>query len=186
MKIGIVRHVKVEDHTTKYWMSAQQFRDWVDHYNRASIEENAMITASDWDCCYSSDMNRAIQTTNKLFHGEPVITSLLREIEIAPLFQTKLKLHLNMWLLLGRAGWIFNHSSQENRSLTSIRANQVLDMIEEGCKERNILIVTHGAFMMVFRKVLIERGYRGDIFYKPEHGKIYTFEKEKGAYDGKN
>ena len=186
MKIGIVRHFKVEEHTTKYWMSAQQFSEWVDHYNRASIEENTMITASDWDCCYSSDMDRALQTTERLYQGKPVITPHLREIDIKPLFQTRLKLHLNMWLFLGRAGWIFNHPSQESRSLTSNRANHILNEIEEGYKGRNVLIVTHGAFMMVLRKALIERGYIGDRFYKPENGRVYIFKKEKGVYDGEN
>jgi len=182
MRIGVVRHYKVVDDTTNYWMSSKEFSQWVAHYNRASIEGTTSITASDWDSCYSSDMDRAVKTAEQLFNGEAVVTSLLREIEINPLFQTNVKLHRSMWLLLGRLGWIFNHSSQENRPSTSIRANRLIDLIEESNANRNVLIVTHGAFMIVLKRVLLQRGYRGDSFNKPENGKIYMYEKDVDSH----
>jgi len=182
MKIGVVRHYKVADNTTNYWMSSKEFSQWVDHYNQASIEGNTTVAASNWDCCYSSDMDRAVKTAEQLFNGEAVITSLLREIDINPLFQTNVKLHRSMWLLLGRLGWMFNHFSQENRRATTIRANAVIDVIEQSNANQNVLIVTHGAFMIVLRKVLVQRGYRGDSFYKPKNGKIYIYEKDVDSH----
>lgn len=73
-----------------------------------------------------------------------------------------------MWLLMGRLAWYFSHSSQvERRSETLDRAKQILDWIEERYRNRNVLVVSHGAFMKVLTQELSRRGYRGKGFVKP-------------------
>ncbi|WP_019636556.1 histidine phosphatase family protein [Paenibacillus fonticola] len=90
------------------------------------------------------------------------------------------KVHLNLWLLLGRFGWLLEHRSQENKQFTIERARTFLNMIEANKHKRShnqVLIVTHGAFMKVLRHELLHRGYIGDRFSTPRNGEIYIFEK---------
>ncbi|UNK17001.1 histidine phosphatase family protein [Paenibacillus sp. N3/727] len=178
MRVGLVRHYKVIDHTTNYWMSSKDFTDWITQYNTADIYlQNKITTHQNWERCYSSDMIRAIRTAESIYNGDLIITDLLREIEIGPLFQSNHKLHINMWLIFGRLGWFFKHRSQENKTSTFIRAKKLLDTIE-GRGDREVLIVSHGAFMTLLRRELLRRGYKGDRFTKPINGKIYTYMKE--------
>ncbi|WP_152393107.1 histidine phosphatase family protein [Paenibacillus guangzhouensis] len=179
MKIGLMRHYKVLINTTKNWMSSHDFSEWVKQYDQSDIDLSNPIRANlNWDVCYTSDMQRAIKTAETIHYGELITTNQLREIQINPMFHANVKLHLNIWLILGRMGWLINHHSQENKYLTRMRAKTLLNTVEENCKnDENVLIVTHGAFMTVLRQELLHRGYIGDTFTKPKNGWIYTFEK---------
>nr|WP_251376991.1 histidine phosphatase family protein [Paenibacillus sp. YPG26] len=127
-------------------------------------------------------MTRAIHTAGTIHQGDIIITEELREIDIRPFFNRNLKLHLNMWLILGRVGWILRHRSQEDKILTMDRAKKIITMIEDRHeKNEKVLIVTHGAFMTVLRRELINRGYKGGSFTKPVNGKIYKFSKRRNS-----
>jgi len=181
MRIGLVRHFKVVDSTRRYWMTARKFGEWVTHYDRADVDLAAPADSPvEWDRCYSSDMIRAVRTAERLYSKPISQTELLREIGIGPVFGgTRLKLHLNLWLMLGRIGWLLNHPSQERRGDTLARARQIIDKVErENGGKSNVLLVTHGAFMPLLRRELIGRGYRGDWFARPENGRIYTYRIE--------
>lgn len=179
MIIGLVRHYKVLINTLGYWMTSVEFREWIDLYNESNIDcTNLTITDVNWDACYSSNMTRAIHTAGTIHQGEIIITEDLREIDINPFFNLKIKLHLNMWLILGRIGWILKHHSQEDRTQTMERAKKIITMIEDRHENyENVLIVSHGAFMTALRRELMNRGYKGDSFAKPKNGKIYKFLK---------
>ena len=177
MRIGLMRHYKVSINNNKIWMDSVDFSNWVKQYDQSNIYINSSFdTKFSWDVCYSSDMIRAIKTAEAIYKGRIIKTKQLREIEINPLFDSRMRFHLNVWLILGRFGWLLNHPSQENKNSTLLRARAFLDDVEENNQEHhNVLIVSHGAFMTVLKQELNRRGYRGDKFAKPQNGRIYTY-----------
>ncbi|MCI3922157.1 histidine phosphatase family protein [Paenibacillus sp. TRM 82003] len=179
MRIGLVRHYRVMDDTTKLWMTSSEFARWVAHYNECEVEcLEPAVDDAEWEACYASDLPRAVKTAEKLYaRGNLSITKLLREIETGPLFPSRWKLHRSLWLILGRLGWLVNHASQEPKAGTYARARAILDQLESN-GHGNILVVTHGAFMTVLRRELRRRGFEGDKFLKPRNGKVYLFRKK--------
>lgn len=177
MKIGLVRHSKVIDTTTKRWMTSADFDRWVKHYDTSEVYGTDTIPNGDWDCCYSSDQQRAVTTAGILYQGEINQTELLREISICSVASSNWRLHHIIWLALARLGWLVNHSSQEAKASTLMRAKKIIDQIELQSGD-STLVVSHGAFMGVLRKELRRRGYRGAYFFVPVNGKIYLFTKE--------
>lgn len=179
MRIGLIRHFKVQVPKGTSWMSSIEFEEWVARYDVAPIEhDSASDIGSEWEICYSSDMNRAVRTAESLYQGEIVQTEALREIGIGPLFRTHFKIHISLWLLLGRMGWLWHHRSQERKTETLRRAKEFLTSLEAR-GHRNVLVVTHGAFMTVLRDELLRDGYSGERFIHPTNGKLYSFRKER-------
>lgn len=176
MRIGLVRHFKVVDDTKGLWMTSQQFDRWVEHYEQCDIAIHDNIERAKWDCCYSSDQQRAVKTAVHFYDGEIVKTALLREVNIRSITTTRLKLHRSVWLVVGRIGWLLNHSTQEEKKMTLLRAKEIIDEIES-TPYSNVLVTSHGAFMTVLRRELRRRGYKGKYFFKPKNGKLYLFEK---------
>src|SRR5690606_8071856 len=121
MKLGIVRHFRVIDSTGKRWLNAQEFNEWVEHYERCDIETNYSHPLSQWDACYSSDQQRALKTAGYLFEGKVIKTKLLREIGISSVFRTSWRLPRMTWLVIGRIGCLFNHPSQEGMRAVMVR-----------------------------------------------------------------
>ena len=94
---------------------------------------------------------------------------------MAPVFHTKARLHIGIWLALSRMAWWFSHRSQpENKSGTMSRVSRVLDEIESRPSEHT-LIVGHGMFMKAMQQQLRRRGYVGPSFGKPRNGTIYHY-----------
>jgi len=179
MKIYLVRHFKVDYRPSKTWMNSNEFNQWVNIYNESELlEETEMINKTELsDFCLSSDLRRAIKTAETLHNGLITTSTLLREIDVKAVFKTRMRLHYNIWLLMGRLAWYFSHGSQsETREQTILRVRNIIDMIEAR-KESNILVVSHGALMRYLAKELRKRGYRGRRFLKPENGERYIFER---------
>lgn len=180
MKIGLVRHFKVIHKWDREWMTSDQFNAWVEAYNNAEIEQSDLdYDYSEWNVCISSDLPRAIQTAETIYPGPIIATNRLREIEVQSIHPLgNLKLHYHMWLLMGRLAWYLSHRSQaERRSETRKRAGHIIDWIEEHYRDRNVLVVSHGAFMKVLTQVLYSRSYRGKGLVQPRNGAMYIFEK---------
>ncbi|WP_259473515.1 hypothetical protein [Clostridium estertheticum] len=92
MNIGLVRHFKVSCYT-KMFMTSADFKQWVKQYDNSDITENKFkIGNIKWDKCFLSDLSRAIKTSQSIFKGEIIKTQLLREVPIAPIFNTNIKL----------------------------------------------------------------------------------------------
>jgi len=72
--------------------------------------------------------------------------------------------------------WLFNHKSQpvSKRELQT-RISDTLDKILSS--KENTLIVSHGGVMMLLRKELLRRGFRGPEFKIANNGELYLFEK---------
>ncbi|EHB68487.1 MULTISPECIES: histidine phosphatase family protein [Paenibacillus] len=178
--IGIVRHFKVTYKPENKWMTAKQFNNWVEEYDKAEIQiANNISNDRKWDVCYCSNQSRATRTAKVIFDGEIIITDQLREIGITAVSKSKIKLHLTIWLILARIAWFLSHKSQEESKLQTLsRAKLILDEIEQKYSETNVLIVSHGAFIKTLTKELDRRGYKGKVDIKPRNGKLYTYNKQ--------
>ncbi|MBD7911637.1 phosphoglycerate mutase family protein [Clostridium cibarium] len=177
MNIGLVRHFKVDCYT-KMFMTSDDFNKWIKQYDDSDVIENKFeIGNIKWHKCFSSDLSRAIKTSKAIFRSEITRTPLLREVPIAPICKTNIKLPYVFWCVSGRLGWLFNHKSQiETKKDTIRRVNEFLDSIEnEG--DRNILIVCHGFFMNMLQKELKRRGFVGENVRKPKNGRLYLYKK---------
>ncbi len=175
MLIGLVRHFEV-DCFHRALMNSTDFRDWVDQYDCSPIKTMDLQAAPGaWDKCYCSDLSRAIETAQHIHNGDIIKSELIREVPIAPVFKTNIKLPYLFWLVAGRLAWYCSQQSQpETLSQTKDRVRRfVTGILEEG----NILIVTHGFLIMQIQKELYNQGFSGKGVTRAKYGEIYVFEK---------
>lgn len=177
MRIGLVRHFEV-DCSHKLLMSAEEFREWAQRYDCSPIKVgNLLIDQDKWDTCYCSDLSRALETAHCIYKGNIIKSKLIREVPMAPIAKSSIKLPYLLWLIAGRLAWRYAHQSQpETITQTKERVKEFLASIME---EYNVLIVTHGFLMMQIQEQLIASGFVGERFTRAKHGKVYVFEKDQ-------
>jgi len=177
MKVGLIRHFKVTRGYPDNRVTAEELLKWVEEYDASEVEENDLdLKNIDWKRCYASDLPRAVKTAEKAFKGDITFLKELREITVAPIFPPNRRLPLKLHLLSIRMAWLFNHKSQpvSKRELQT-RISDTLDKILSS--KENTLIVSHGGVMMLLRKELLRRGFRGPEFKIANNGELYLFEK---------
>jgi len=177
MRIGLIRHFKVDLEITKF-MTSKEYNEYMAHYDKAGVIVNELVIDKDWDKCYCSNMSRAITTAKTVYHGEIIISDKLMEIPTAAFINTKFPLPYLLWGVLNRFAWLGNLVSQPEKKLATLkRVNEILDTIlkEESC---NILIVSHAGALHEIRKILIKKGFRGERFLGARNGKLYVYKNE--------
>ena len=178
MYIGLVRHFKV-DCNAQAFMTSDDFEKWVMEYDNSDVIENKFETKNiKWDKFFSSDLPRAIKTSETIFNGEIIKTKLLREVPLSPIYKTNLKLPHRFWCLVARMAWSFHHKSQsETKKDTQKRINEFLNNLDKE-SDSNILIVCHGFFIKMLEKEIKRRGFRGrNILIFPKNGTLYVYKK---------
>lgn len=179
MKIGLVRHFEV-DCSHKCVLSDEEFQEWVRQYDCSPIRIADMpVYKYNWEKCYCSNLPRAIETAQYIYRGVITESALIREVPIAPIFTSRIKLPYIFWLIAGRVAWRFSHSSQpETVKQTRDRVQQFIsELILKS--EASVLVVTHGFLMTQIQKELSNMGFIGDSFKRAKCGKVYLFENEK-------
>ncbi|MBB6713301.1 histidine phosphatase family protein [Clostridium gasigenes] len=176
MKIGIVRHFKV-DYKHKKIMDSNDFEKYITSYDNAEVIENKInINCDDWDKCYCSDLARTIKTAESIYGESLENTELLREVTMYPLIKSQLKIPSFIWSISSRIAWKINHKSQlEAINDTSERAKSFLNKLDVN-KSENILIVSHGFFLITLIKELKELGFKGKIPKKIKNGYLYILQ----------
>lgn len=177
MNIGLVRHFKVNCDVS-FLMTANEFIEWVKKYDNSNVVENEFTSENiKWDKCFSSDLRRATRTSERIFSGDIIKTQLLREVPIAPICKTNLKLPYIFWCISGRVAWFLQHKSQvEKKRDTLKRVNKFLDVIQEE-SNINILVVCHGFLISILQKEIKKRGFEGQKVRRPKNGRLYLFAK---------
>lgn len=179
LKIGLVRHYKVKNAIPeKTWLTPAELLKWFEDYDLSDIEEGETdLSHVEWDICYSSDLSRAEKTAYAIFKGKIIKTDKLREVQAYPIFQANIKLPYQVWAVLVRLAWLFNHSSQKD-SVKAVK-DRINLFLDEAISAENehVLIVSHGALMIFMRKELLKRGFKGPKIGHPKNGILYVFEK---------
>ena len=176
MKIGLIRHFKVDIKKNPF-MTSKQYNEYMKNYDVSDVIPNELVVDKYWEKCYCSSMPRAVTTAKTVYHGEIIITDKLVEIPSAAWTNINIPLPYNFWALANRLAWIVSHVSQpEGRKVTLKRINEILDEILKE-KDKDILIVSHAGTLYEIRKILLKKGFRGDGFTKARNGRLYIFEK---------
>lgn len=175
MKIAIIRHFKV-DYKPKKMMNSYYFEKYIKEYDEANVIKNEINIEEDkYYKCYCSDIERAYITANEVYKGTIEQTNLLREVQMYPIFNTKLKLPAFFWSISSRICWMFNGKSQlETKQKTIERAKEFISKIDF---DNDILIVSHGFFLITLINQLKEIGFKGDVPRKMENGTLYILER---------
>jgi broad specificity phosphatase PhoE len=175
MKIGLVRHFKVKHAYPKtFLVGYDELLQWFDHYNIADIEpQDVGPCGVAWEKCYSSSMPRALQTAQCLFSGDIIQRDDLVELNLLPLMNSYSRRPLLLWALLLRS------KSRASNRITDEFSAKMGAFVDEllRANDGNVLVASHGFVMMFLQKELLRRGFTGDRFNTPAHGKIYVFEK---------
>lgn len=178
MKIGLVRHLEVNSPPKKTFMTSEEFSKWAKEYEARGIKSNAIAkTLNEWPCCICSSSIRTVQTANLIYNGPIKKSDLITEVPIGPVFITNRKLPFIFWLVSGRVAWLLSHKSQqESLKDTITRVKKFISsLISSG--NNDILIVSHGFIMRLIKRELYAKGFTGEKFSSPKHGRLYIFEK---------
>lgn len=177
MKIGLVRHFKVNMKPGEGVLTPAEFEKVMNNYDSADVTPNNLkINNADWDICYSSSLPRALKTAQTIYGGEIITTDLLREVPILPFTKRNFVLPAFIWHTAARIAWFKNKPSQpEGKLQTEERINKFLETINFSNYQR-ILIVSHGFFMSSLFRELITRGFHGNMDVRPRNGKLYVLE----------
>lgn len=178
MKLGLVRHFKVNIKPGEGKLSPSQFEEAMKNYDYADVTSNGLIiNKKEWDICYSSSLPRAVKTVQTIYGGEIITTDLLCEVPILPFTKRNIILPSFVWHAAARFAWFKNKPSQpEGKNQTRKRVEEFLNLINSSGKE-NILIVSHGFFLSSLVRELSKRGFKGEMDMRPRNGKLYTFIK---------
>lgn len=178
MKLGLVRHFKVNIKPGEGKLSSSQFEEAMKNYDFADVTSNGLIiNKNEWDICYSSSLPRAVKTAQTIYNGEIITTDLLREVPILPFTKRNIILPSFIWHTAARIAWFKNKPSQpEGKIQTQKRVEEFLNLINSSGKE-NILIVSHGFFLGSLVRELLKRGFKGEMDMRPRNGKLYTIIK---------
>jgi len=175
MQIGLVRHFKVRHTYPKTLLVGyDELLQWFDHYNGADIEyQDVRPCGVAWEKCYSSSLPRALKTAERLFSGDIIRRDDLVELNLLPLMNTYPKLPLLLWAVLLR------NKSRASNPITDAFSARMGAFVDEllRANDQHVLVASHGFVMMFLRQELLKRGFTGDRFSTPAHGKIYVFVK---------
>lgn len=171
--IYFLRHFKVND-SSKNWLNSSEFDNWVKDYDTFELEYSDVFLPKNIDKIYVSSQNRAIKSADFL-DLDYEINDLLVEVPIKSFINTKFKLPKWLWLFAGRVAWFFNFKQIETKNETNKR---VEDFTQNLDINRNILIISHGFFMMLLVKKLKKIGYNGNISSKMSNGKVYIIKNK--------
>lgn len=177
MKIGLVRHFKV-DCPHKGFYTGDEFDKWSYDYDYSEVFKKAVdLKNVNWEKCYVSDLKRAIETANYIYDGEKVISPLLREVPANSFTDRKIKLPVDLWLLMARKSWKKSSSFQkETFEETQRRIEKIFSEIIS--QDKDILVVCHGFLMLSIKKYLIKHGFHGKPILKARNGRLYLFSND--------
>ncbi|WP_247235585.1 hypothetical protein [Telluribacter sp. SYSU D00476] len=177
MKVGLIRHFPVEHEYLKGLVSQSQVLQWFNGYNSAPLQSRQVDVGSWWDICYSSELPRARQTAEAIYHGPTITTTLLNEPVPDPLFKYNVRLPFMLWALLIRLALVYNHPTQSHRKevLESRIRTWFIERLEH--QNGNILIVSHAFTMEVLSRLLVKEGFTGKVLNRPPNGVLYTYER---------
>lgn len=184
MRIGLVRHFKVNLDNLPGYIEAREFSNWMrDYDNIEVIPRDVDLRNIPWNRCYASDLYRAKTTANIIYDGEIVETPLLREISMkfTGEFEARVKRKVSFleWSVYSMVNWAKGADCVEETIADSRkRINKFLDgLLEELKQEDNVLLVCHGMIMTVLDEELKKRGFLGETVVAAKNGELFLYEK---------
>ncbi len=178
--IGLVRHFKVLLESSPFFHTPESFNKAMKVYDTSPVLVKSFEDGNiSWDKCFASDLPRAIETAKNIYPNKKIeITPLLREVPLRAFTNKNIKLPSFIWHIGARIAWYKNKTSQpETKQQTDLRIKKFIEILNNENMSANILIVTHGFFMLNLQRHLSALGYSGKIDSKPQNGKLYILRK---------
>lgn len=179
MKIGLVRHFKVDMNTDTGNIESKNFDKLQDKYDISDvIPKEVDLRDIDWNKCYSSNLPRAKKTAELIYNGEIIENSLIREVDIRFSQEIEGEYDYQTWGFHSILGWGKDAPYvAETYSESQERVRKFLDILEKEIDNGdNTLLVCHGLIMRVIEEELKERGFKGETIVAPDNGDLYLFE----------
>jgi broad specificity phosphatase PhoE len=174
MKIGLVRHFKVNHAFPEKWfLSKAEIEAWFEGYASAEvIPSETDLGGVEWQKCFSSSLSRALDTAKYIYKGEVIQLDVLQELNALPLLTTNLRLPFLVWAIFVRLKYA------SNDPVTVAFRRKIVDFVDELLLKEsgNVLIVSHGFVMICLQRELNKRGFAGKDIKASVHGKVYVFE----------
>jgi broad specificity phosphatase PhoE len=175
-EIILLRHFRVKDGCEKKLFSSSEIDAWVELYDRYDLDYHD-ISLPKVEKVYTSALSRAKRSAEYLgvsYEENP----LFNEVSAKAFVDTSFKFPKFLWLFLGRVYWTMGWVKRsESKAETFARAHKAVEMLLAQ-KEKRILLVSHGFFMIVLAKELQKRGFEGHLDSTPKNGKLYTFSEK--------
>jgi len=188
MRITLARHYTVDFRFQRFG-NAAAFNCDMGAYDEAGILFPVPARhRRDWTACFTSTLNRAIETGRHLFDGPIRSTPLIDEVPMRAFCATNIPLPLFVWAVAARLQWYFQSRRQiEIRRDTIRRAEAFYTRfcVTQPAPSR-LLVVSHAFFLYVFRKVLHARGFQGPRFLKMKNGQMIDYEGPVGLGENKS
>jgi broad specificity phosphatase PhoE len=179
MKIGLFRHFKVDHRSPGFCNSEEYDKSCLDYeHGKIIIPGRIHRLSGEYGVCYVSSKQRAVDTARLVYEGEIIITDKLVEIPLRAIYNTKLKLPFKLWNIINRTGWLFNSKRvPETKSQSLERVDRFLaDLMTGKNNSASVLIVSHGLFLATLQIQLSKMGFKGEPFFRADHGVLYEFE----------
>ncbi|MCP5105498.1 MAG: histidine phosphatase family protein [bacterium] len=182
MKVGLLRHFKVARQAPKYCNSEEYDKVCADYDGKDIIPAAVNISATEYPTCYSSSLKRAAETARLVYDNKIIFSDELVEIPVRAVFKTGIRLPFKLWNIINRVGWLFNcknvpETKHQSRERAIRFLNKVLNSNNETNGNQNILIVSHGLFMVTLQIELSKMGFKGQEFFRAGNGELYEFKK---------
>ncbi len=181
MKIGLVRHFKVNQKINKTFLLPEEFNKAIEEYDACPVIPNGLkINSSKWDICYCSTLPRAITTAEAIYDKEIIKTNLIVEVPISSFTKKNIKLPALAWQLGARIAWYNSHYSQtEDIFATRKRIEKFYNLISNSGHE-NILVVAHGYFLKALEVELKKKEFIGNVELNIKNAKLYILKTNCG------
>lgn len=180
MKIGLVRHFKVDMDTNSGNISSKEFDEMQNKYDISDvIKKEVILRDVNWNKCYASDLPRAIKTAETIYDGSIIKNSLIREVDIRFSRTIEGEYDYHTWGFHSILGWGKNASYvSEKYDDSKKRIKKFLNILVKDIKiGDNTLLVCHGLIMRVLEEELRYRGFEGETIVAPDNGDLYLFQK---------
>ena len=171
--IHLIRHFKVDVKSDKKLFNSKEIDEWVKKYDRSDLEFFD-IEAPEHDICFTSSLSRAKRSAD--YMGlEYESLDLFDEVSTKAFIDTKIGLPIWFWLGVGRVLWVLDLvKKSESRSTSTLRAKKAAKFLID-LKEENVVVITHGFFMILLQRELKKLGFVGEFDSHPQNAKVYSF-----------
>ncbi len=164
-RIHVIRHAKpvVQYPPPAAWIRAGQLNEMLDLYDEATVEPFARREPLKGRLI-ASDLPRARDTASILFDLDSASIQtdpLLREVPLPRFRNADRTLPAGALLAISRVSWYFGWmQSEEPRAETIKRVERAADLIVQASLADDITIVSHGFFLLMLGRQLLQRGYQ--------------------------
>ncbi|MEL6939759.1 MAG: histidine phosphatase family protein [Cyanobacteria bacterium J06598_1] len=164
-------------------ISGYQFRQFVERYDAAKIERQALPPSSAQQAIaqaarvFASNRPRAMHTAELLGAPQPhLVDPRFREIEFPVDFPSHFRFSALTWTIIALTLWRLGYSAQcEPCWQAKQRARRAADTLENHTDLGSVVLVAHGGINRLIAKELRHRGWQGPRLPRSRHWGCTTY-----------